>query len=267
MNATLTEIVVPAQIEVLAAGLHLPTVRKVYRRLAREVAQQGGDYETYLLAVLREETDDRALRRVQRRIQEARLPQVKLLSDLDHSAVALPPAAQLAALAKCDYIREGRNVITLGGPGTGKTHVATGLAVEACRQGLRVRFWTVATLAAELQAADQDHLLHRFLSRFATWDLVVLDELGYIPLTKAAAELVFQALSLRHERRSLIITSNLMFPEWTEIFQTERLTTVVLDRVTDRATILQMNGPSYRLTQTLATQQQSARGEVEGATP
>lgn len=258
---------VHGQIETLTAGLHLPTVRKVYRRLAREVAQQGGDYEAYLLAVLREETDDRAVRRVQRRIQEARFPQVKLLGDLDHSAAALPPAAQLAALAKCDYVREGRNVIALGGPGTGKTHCATGLAVEACRQGLRVRFWSVATLAAELQAADQDHLLHRFLNRFATWDLVVLDELGYIPLTKAAAELVFQAVSERHERRSLIITSNLAFPEWTEIFQTERLTTVVLDRVTDRATILQMNGPSYRLTQTLATYQLPASSDGDGALP
>jgi len=258
---------VDGQIDVLTVELRLPTVRKVYRRVAREMAQQGGDYQAYLLTVLREEADDRAARRVQRRIKEARFPQVKLLSDLDYSAKAIPPAAQLAELAKGDYIREGRNVIALGGPGTGKTHVATGLAVEACRQGWRVRFWPVATLAAELQAAAEEHTLHRFLSRFAAWDLVVLDELGYIPLTKSAAELLFQAVASRHERRSLAITSNLAFPDWTEVFQTERLTMALLDRVTDRATILQMNGPSFRLAQSLAAKARGDSANDAGGSP
>jgi DNA replication protein DnaC len=192
------------------------------------------------------------VRRVRRRIKEAKFPQEKLLTDLDYNCESIPPRPQLEELAKGAYIDEGRNVIALGNPGTGKTHVATGLAVEACRQGRRVRFYPAATLAAELRAADQDHQLHRYLSRFARWDLVVLDELGYLPLGKTGAELLFQAVSERSERGSLLVTSNLPFPEWTEIFHAERLTSALLDRVTYKATILEMNGPSYRLTRTLA---------------
>lgn len=247
------------RIEALTTELRLPTVRKMYHRLAQEVSRQGGDYEAYLMTILQEEASERATRRVERRLKEARLPQVKLLSELDYDAESIPPKAQLAQLATGAYIEDGRNVIALGSPGTGKTHVATALAVEACRQGLRVRFYPVATLAAELQAAAEDHQLHRFLHRFATWDLVVLDELGYLPLSRTGAELLFQAISERTERASLIITSNLPFTDWTEIFVTERLTAALLDRVTYRAIILQMNGPSYRLRRTLAGTRLSGR--------
>lgn len=251
------------RIEALTAELRLPTVRKLYHRLAREVAQQGGDYEAYLHTLLQEEADDRAVRRVQRRIKEARFPQVKLLTDLDYNCESIPPRPQLEELAKGAYIDDGRNIIALGNPGTGKTHVATGLAMEACRQGRRVRFYPVATLAAELRAADQDHQLHRYLGRFARWDLVVLDELGYLPLGKTGAELLFQAVSERSERGSLLLTSNLPFPEWTEIFHTERLTAALLDRVTYRATILEMNGPSYRLARTLTTTNTDTTDDAE----
>lgn len=244
--------VVGAQIEHLATELRLPTVRRLYRRLADEVSNQGGDYTTFLAAILREEVEQRRVRRVQRRIKEARFPQTKLLSDLDFSAEAMPPKAQIMDLAQGRYIDEGRNVIALGNPGTGKTHVASGLAMEACKQGLRVRFYPVATLAAELEAAKEEHLLHRYLSRFGRWDLVVLDELGYLPLSQTGAELLFQAISERHERRSLIVTTNLPFGDWAEIFHTKRLTIALLDRITDRATILEMNGPSYRLRMSLS---------------
>ena len=240
------------RIEVLTAELRLPTVRQMYHRLAEEVSRQGGDYEAYLMTILQEEAAERAARRVERRLQEARFPQMKLLSELDYDAEPIPSKAQLAHLAIGGYIEQGRNIIALGNPGTGKTHVATGLAVEACRQGLRVRFYPVATLAAELQAASEEHQLHRFLNRFAKWDLVVLDELGYLPLSRTGSELLFQAMSQRTERGSLIITSNLPFPEWMETFHTERLTAALLDRVTYRAIILQMNGPSFRLARTLA---------------
>jgi len=239
------------RIERLATALRLPTVRRAYRALADQAGREGGDYLAFLAEVLQAEVDDREDRRVERRIKEARFPQVKLLSELDFTAAAMPPRALVMDLAAGTYIAEGRNVIALGNSGTGKTHLATGLAVQACQEGLRVRFYTVATLAAELEAAAQEHVLHRFLGRLGRWDLLVLDELGYLPLSRSAAELLFQAVGERHERCSTIITSNLPFSDWTEVFHTERLTAALLDRVTHRATILEMNGPSFRLGQSL----------------
>jgi DNA replication protein DnaC len=238
---------VAAQVEHLATELRLPTVRKMHRRLAREVSQQGGDYTAYLAALLREEVDQRRTRRVERRLKEAHVPQAKLLTDLDFTADAMPSRDLVMDLAQGHYIRDGRNVIAIGNPGTGKTHLATGLAIKAGRQGLRVRFYPVATLTAELEAAQSDHQLHRFLNRFGGWDLVVLDELGYLPLSQTGAELLFQAISERHERNSLIVTTNLPFTDWSEVFHTKRLTVALLDRITYRATILEMSGPSYRL--------------------
>jgi DNA replication protein DnaC len=235
------------QIEALATELKLPTVRRLYRRLAREVTAQGGDYEAYLLTVLREEVAERDRHRVERRIKEAHFPQVKLLSDLDFSAAPMPSQAQVMSLAEGDYIRQGRNVIALGNSGTGKTHLLTGLGVAACKRGLRVRFYPVVTLASELEAAREEHQLHRYLARFARWD-----ELGYLPLGKTGGELLFQAVSERHEHGSLALSSNLPFENWTEVFHSERLTASLLDRLTDRATILAMNGPSYRLQRSLA---------------
>jgi DNA replication protein DnaC len=260
--ATLDTAGTSGQIEALATELKLPTVRRLYHRLAREVTAQGGDYEAYLLAVLREEVAEREVHRVERRIKEARFPQVKLLSDLDFSVSAMPPQAQLMTLAEGDYIRQGRNIVALGNSGTGKTHLATGLGVAACHRGLRVRFYPVVTLASELEAAQEDHQLHRYLARFGRWDLVILDELGYLPLGKTGGELLFQAISERHEHGSLIVTSNLPFEHWTEVFHSERLTASLLDRLTDQATILAMNGPSFRLARTLA-----ATGQPKAAAP
>jgi len=247
MTTTLSADTMSAQIDALAKQLRLPTVRAMHRSLADQVSDQGGDYLAFLHTLLQEEVDQRAVRREQRRIKEAHFPQIKLLSELDFSTEAMPPKPQLMDLATGQYIKQGRNIIALGNPGTGKTHAATGLGMAACQQGLRVRFYSVATLAAELEAAREEHLLHRYLKRFATWDLIILDELGYLPLGKTGAELLFQAISERHERRSLILTSNLPFADWTEIFHTQRLTAALLDRVTHKATILEMNGPSFRL--------------------
>jgi DNA replication protein DnaC len=261
MSAATSSDVVSAQIENLAAELRLPTVRTMHRRLADEESQHGGDYLSFLKVLLQEEVDQRHVRRVQRRIKEARFPQLKLLGELDFSAEAMPPKPQIMSLATNQYVADGRNVICLGSPGTGKTHVATGLAVEACQAGMRTRFYPVATLAAELEAARDEHLLHRYLKRFGSWDLIVLDEVGYLPLSRTGAELLFQAISERHERRSLIITTNLPFGEWTEVFHTERLTAALLDRVTHGATILSMNGPSYRLRGSLAAANKQRDGD------
>lgn len=253
------------RIEALATELRLPTVRRIYRQLSQEVTREGGDYEAYLAAILAEEASDRMARRIERRIKEARFPQAKLLCELDYSAESMPPQAQVNELASGDYIAAGTNVIAMGNSGTGKTHLVTGLGFEACRQGHRVRFFPVATLAAELQAAQDEHQLHRYLARFEKLDLVILDELGYLPLGQSGAELLFQAISVRHERGSLAITSNLPFADWAEVFHSERLTSTILDRVTHRAVILAMNGPSYRLRESLAVGSKEQGGQQAGA--
>jgi DNA replication protein DnaC len=173
---------------------------------------------------------------------------VKEIASLQQEAlpkgISLP---QILELAKGDYLRDHTNVIAVGGSGTGKTHVSIGLGVEACRQSKRARFFTAADLVSELEEANEQHQLHRYLKRFAAWDLVIIDELGYLPLTERGAELLFQAFSARHEHGSVIVNTNLPFAEWTQVFRTERLAVAMLDRITHRAHILEMNGESFRL--------------------
>ena len=237
-----------SRIALLLKELRLPTVRRTYQRIAKEVVTAGGDFSTYLHTLLEEEVQDRRSRRIQRRMKEARFRQVKLLSELDPSA--LPQGVTLDLLhqiAAGDYIEEASNIIVVGSSGTGKTHVCTGLSVEACRQDRRVRTFTATELVSELEAAQEEHQLHRYLARFAKWDLVFVDELGYLPITEHGADLLFQAFSERHERGSVIVNTNLPFSEWGQVFQTERLAVAMLDRITHRARILEMNGESYRL--------------------
>jgi DNA replication protein DnaC len=228
--------------------LRLPSIRRSYRKLAREVSQAGDDHTAFLHALLEEELDDRRSRRVERRIKEARFRQIKQLQDLDPKALPVGvPLTLLQELATGAYLADAANVIAIGNSGTGKTHVSAALGLEACRQGKRVRFYTATELVCELEEAREQHSLHRYLRRFAALDLVVIDELGYMPITAAAAELLFQALSERHETGSVIVNSNLPFGEWGQIFQAERLTVALLDRLTHRCHILEMNGESYRL--------------------
>ncbi len=237
-----------ARVALLLTELRLPTIKRNYARVAREVTAAGGDFEQYLHAILEEEAEDRRSRRIQRRLKDAHFRQIKLLSELD--AAALPKGItlpQLHQLAAGEYLGRASNVIAIGSSGTGKTHVCTGLGVEACRQERRVRAYTATQLVSELEAAQETHQLHRFLARFAKWDLVIVDELGYLPITEHGADLLFQAFSERHERASTIVNTNLPFEDWSQVFQTERLAVAMLDRITHNATILEMNGPSYRL--------------------
>jgi DNA replication protein DnaC len=236
------------RVELLLTHLRLPTVKSLYKKVAKEVSRSGGDFITYLHALLEEEARDRRARRVQRRIKEARFRQTKLLSELD--ARDLPAGITmdlLNELAAGGYLESRTNVIAIGNSGTGKTHVCTGLAIEACRQEKRVRAFTATELVSELEAAQEDHQLHRYLNRFAKWDLVFVDELGYLPISEHGAELLFQAFSERHERGSVIVNTNLPFSDWAQVFQTERLAVAMLDRITHNAQILEMNGESYRL--------------------
>ena len=226
----------------------LPTIRANFRKVASEVASAGGDYVSYLHAVLEEEVDHRRARRIERRVKEARFRQLKQLAELD--AKALPKGLtidRLNDLASGEYIDAAMNIIAIGNSGTGKSHVSVALGLEACRQGRRVRFFTATELTCELQEAQEHHALHRYLRRFAKWDLVIIDELGYLPISESAVELLFQALSERHESGSVIVNSNLPFGEWAQIFKSERLAVALLDRITHRAHVLEMNGDSYRL--------------------
>lgn len=237
-----------ARIELWLGELRLPSIRRDFRKRAKEVATAGGDFMAYLHTLLEEEVRDRRARRIERRIKEARFPQIKRLSDLDPKE--LPSGVtieQLSELARGDYMESATNIIAVGSSGTGKSHVCDGIGLAACEQSKRVRRYKAIELTSELEEAQEEHQLHRYLRRFAALDLVVIDELGYMPISQHAADLLFQALSERHERRSVILNTNLAFGEWGQIFQTERLAVALLDRVTHNAHVLEMNGESYRL--------------------
>lgn len=237
-----------ARIDVLLTELKLPTARKTYERVVDQVTKAGGGYLAFLHAILEEEVTERRTKRISRRMKEARFRQVKLLSELDSKSLPKEISLErIQELASGTYLEQAYNVIAIGNSGTGKTHLCTGLAVQACQAGKRVRFYTATELASELEEAQEQHQLHRYLKRFAALDLAVVDELGYLPLTTRGAELLFQAFSERNERGSIVVNTNLPFNEWTQVFHTEKLTVALLDRLTHRAHILEMNGESYRM--------------------
>lgn len=239
---------IEARLELMLAELRLPTIRRNYRKAADEATRSGGDYPQYLCMLVEEEIAERSCRKVQRRLKEARFPQEKLLSDLDETALTKGVSlAQLNQLATGEYLDKAINILAVGGSGTGKTHVSIGLGIEACKQGRRVRFYTATELVSALEEAQENHQLHRILKRLGALDLLIVDELGYVPITEHGAQLLFQVFSERHERRSTILNTNLPFSEWAQVFRTERLAVAMLDRVTHHAEILEMNGESYRL--------------------
>ncbi len=244
----MAECTTKARVDLFLAELRLPSIKKNYAKIAKQIGQSGGDYTAFLHALLEEEVGHRRARRIERRLKEARFPQIKEMTNLDEKAlpdgVSIP---QLYELAKGDYLNEQVNVIAIGNSGTGKTHVSIALGVEACRQSRRVRFFTATELVSELEEAQEEHRLHRYLKRLAAFDLIIVDELGYLPVTEHGAQLLFQAFSARHERGSVIVNTNLAFSEWAQVFKTERLAVAMLDRVTHRAHVLEMNGKSYRL--------------------
>jgi len=200
----------------------------------------------YLAALLEAEMSERSERRERRRLIEARFPVIKRLEDFRFSDNPKVSQASIAALAEGSWIDDRESVILLGESGTGKTMLATALAVCACQQGRRVRFTTLAGLANELQEAESRRELARVVARYARTELVVLDELGYLALPEGAAELVFQVISERNERGSLIVTTNLPFGEWTKVFPDARLAKAVVDRITHRAHIIETGSESWR---------------------
>ena len=184
---------------------------------------------------------------IERRIKAAKFPATKSLDSFDYKVIASLNKVLTMQLARCEFVDHRHNVIALGPSGTGKTHVALGLGLAACQKGLKVRFTTAAALVHELIEAVDERRLQRLQKQLTSQDLLIIDELGFVPLSKSGAELLFEIISQRYERGSIIITSNLPFDEWTEIFGSERLTGAILDRLTHHVHILEMNGDSFRL--------------------
>lgn len=232
--------------------LRLPTFAENYRAFAEDAAQAQQSYERYLLALADQEANQRDRNRQQRRIKAAHFPVLKELADFDFSALPSVNAQQVLGLARGEYIQKGESVLLVGSPGLGKTHLSIGLALAACRQGHRVRFYNTAGLVNELIAAQEAHQLSRLLNTALRHQVIVLDELGFIPLTPTGAQLIFQFCSTLYERVALIVTTNLRFADWVQVFGCERLTAALLDRLTHHAHILEFTGAdSYRFRQRL----------------
>ena len=229
--------------------LKLPTFLREYDKLARQCATEGADHVRYLVRLTELELIDRERRMVERRIRQARFAAVKSLDSFDFKAIASLNKMLVLELARCEYVERRENIIALGNSGTGKTHIALGLGLAACQKGLSVGFLTAAALVHELMEARDEKRLLRLQKQLAKYHLLIIDELGFVPLSKTGAELLFEVFSQRYERGSILVTSNLPFDEWTEIFGSERLTGALLDRLTHHVHILEMNGESYRLNQ------------------
>jgi DNA replication protein DnaC len=230
-------------------ALKLPTFLREYDKLARQCAAEGVDHSGYLLRLAELELIDRERRTVERRIKEARFPTVKSLDSFDFAAIPSLNKTLVLELARCEYIARRENVIAVGNSGTGKTHIALGLGLAACQKGLSVGVITAAAIVHELIEARDEKRLLRLQRQLAAYQLLIIDELGYVPLSTTGAELLFEVFSQRYERGSILVTSNLPFDEWTGVFGSERLTGALLDRLTHHVHILEMNGDSYRLKQ------------------
>ena len=235
-----------ALVEAHARELHLPAIRSRFRQLAHEATREQQTPLAYLAALLEAEVQERAERRERRRLIDARFPLIKRLEEFRFADNPKVPQATIAALAEGSWIDDRDSVILIGESGTGKTMLATALGVCACQQGRRVRFTTLAGLATELQEADSRRELARVIGRYTRTELVILDELGYLALPDGAAELVFQVISERNERGSLIVTTNLPFGDWTKVFPDPRLAKAVVDRITHRAHIIDTGEESWR---------------------
>ena len=227
--------------------LRLPTILREYQTTAQTCAKDNKDHIEFLLQLVEREIFEREQRAAERRIRSAKFPIVKTLDTFDFTAQPGVNKNLVRDLMRGDYLEQHENILFLGNPGTGKTHLATALGHAACAQGKRVKFTTVTGLVTQLLEAREERKLDRLLGRLEKLHLLVLDEFGYVPFSKAGAELLFEVVSRAYERQSIIMTTNLPFEQWTEILVNERLTGALLDRVTHRVHIIEANGESYRL--------------------
>ncbi|MGC2834628.1 MAG: IS21-like element helper ATPase IstB [Methylocella sp.] len=233
--------------------LRLPTMGREFEKLARDAAATNQNYFEFLLRLTETELATRAANAVTTRIKNAEFPVLKDFDTYDFSALPQLSKPKVLELARCEWIEHKYNCCIVGSHGTGKTHIAIALAQAACRQGLRVRFFTAAELVTELEKAQKQYTLDRFLGQVERLHLLVCDELGYVSLSRGGVELLFRVFADRYERASTLITTNLPFSEWNQIFQGERMTAALLDRLTHRCHIFEMNGESYRFRESMKT--------------
>ena len=245
--------------------LRLPTMSAEFDKLAREAAAANEPYEQYLLRLSELEVAARSANALKARIKQAGFPVLKDLDSYDFSLLPGLNKLQVLELARGEWIAQRFNCCLIGNAGTGKTHLAIALALAACRQGRRVRFFTAASLVTQLEEAQKAYQLDRLLRQLDKTELLIVDELGYLSFSRAGAELLFQVFADRYERASLLITSNLPFSDWGQVFQGERMTAALLDRLTHRCHIFQMNGQSYRFRESVKAGKK-ARSAAQGPT-
>ena len=228
-------------------ALKLPTMHSECEKIAARCAKENVDHLGFLMQLCEQELLDRERRAADRRLKAAKFPNHKTLENFDFRAQPSVNKPMITELLRCAYVDKRENVLLVGNPGTGKTHLATALGIEACSRGQRVRFWRVTELITQLMEAREERILTRMKAQLAKLDLLILDELGYVPASKLGAELLFDVISTAYERISVIVTTNLPFERWSEVLGCERLTGAALDRLTHRCHIIECNGDSYRL--------------------
>jgi len=238
------------QIEQLSRTLHLPAFRGEYQGLAREAAAESLSYEAFLLRLMEREYMKREENRKKVHIRQAGFVQYKYLNDLQRDELPTDASAKLPQLERLDFIKTGQNIILSGNPGTGKSHLATALGIKACQEGYKVHFTTISRMLTQIRESRSQKMLRTLEGRFEKFDLVICDEFGYISFDKEGAELLFNHLSLRCGRKSTIITTNLTFDRWNEIFGDTVLTAAMVDRLTHKAFIINMSGKSFRVKET-----------------
>ena len=231
--------------------LRLPTMGKEFEKLARDAAAANQTFAQFLLRLTETELAARAANAVTTRIKNAAFPVLKDFDTFDFTALPQLSKPKVLELARCEWIEQKYNCCLVGSSGTGKTHIASGLGQAACRAGLRVRFFTAAELVSRLEKEQKQYTLDRFLSQLDRAHLLICDELGYMTMSRGGVELLFRVFADRYERGSMLITSNLPFSDWVQIFQGERMTAALLDRLCHRCHIFEMNGESYRFRESM----------------
>jgi DNA replication protein DnaC len=246
-----TQALEQASVRQYCKAVRVPTVGANFVSMAEQAVKENHSHIRYLEALLAIECEERDRHAIDNRIRDAQMPRLKTLEEFDFAQAPQLPAARIRDLAEGGYIDRNEPVVLIGESGTGKSHLASGLCLAACRQKRRARFITAAALVNELVEAKQNNQVRRLMARWQKYELIVLDEVGYVPLADIGAEFLFQVISDRAERAAIIVTTNLPFSEWTTVFPNPRLCKALLDRITDRAHIIETGTESFRFRRTL----------------